>query len=69
MQTKYFITNSVYRLEDGKVYRWSKRRMNWLHRDGFKPGDFTNGTMIGAVEVSELQALRRIVESMTEITE
>lgn len=69
METKYFLTNNVYRLEAGKVYRWSTRRRQWLHRDGFTPADLTDGTVIGAVEVSELQALRRIVESMTEVTE
>lgn len=69
METKYFITNNVYRLESGKVYRWSNRRRDWIRRDGFQPEDLTNGTVIGAVEVPEVEALRRIVELVKEITD
>lgn len=69
METKYFLTGNVYRLEDGKVYRWSVACRQWLHRDGFKPSDLLDGTVIGALEVSELAALRRIVELVTEVTE
>lgn len=69
METKYFLTRNVYRLEAGKVYRWSSRRRCWLHRDGFTPPDLLNGNVIGAVPVTELVALRRIVEIMTSVTE
>lgn len=57
---RYFITNNVYLLSEGKVYRWSTTRNAWLRRDGFKPSDLTDGTVIGAIEVSEAQALDNI---------
>ncbi|QYC52648.1 hypothetical protein [Salmonella phage SSBI34] len=69
METKYFLTRNVYRLEAGKVYRWSPRRRCWLHRDGFTPADLLNGNVIGAIPVTELVALRRIVEIMMTLPE
>lgn len=60
--TRYFVTNNVYRLENGNVYRWSGLRGGWLQRDAFTPSDLTDGAVIGAVEVSEEEANRRISE-------
>lgn len=66
---RYFMTNNVYLLEGEKVYRWIATRNGWSHRDGFKPSDLTDGPLFGAVEISEAEALDRILELAAEIAE
>lgn len=58
--TRYFNTNNTYRIEGDEVYRWSFRHNCWLLRTGFKPSDFTDGTLL-AVEVDEKKAKENIL--------